>query len=170
MNFNKIAPFGKEDTAKELQDHAAKTQDTDTLVDASSPRSTPARKRGAAALNSPGPSSRSPRQIFRQSGHSGGVGVVVRELQQQERELKQQQQQEQEQPTPPSWKMSSSDYHAEQQQGVGFGEEDVFGEGAGEQQQPTPPRPTTSPNTPSTVPPIGSRGGNLKEESKREKD
>ena len=28
MNFNKIAPFGKEDTAKELQDHAAKTQDT----------------------------------------------------------------------------------------------------------------------------------------------
>merc|ERR1719375_3136369 len=25
MNFNKIAPFGKEDTAKELQDHAAKT-------------------------------------------------------------------------------------------------------------------------------------------------
>jgi len=32
MNFNKIAPFGKEDTAKELQDHAAKTQDT--LVDA----------------------------------------------------------------------------------------------------------------------------------------
>merc|ERR1712224_336310 len=32
MNFNKIAPFGKEDTANELQDHAAKTQDT--LVDA----------------------------------------------------------------------------------------------------------------------------------------
>merc|ERR1719264_1385813 len=32
MNFNKIAPFGKEDTAKELQAHAAKTQDT--LVDA----------------------------------------------------------------------------------------------------------------------------------------
>merc|ERR1719460_2422571 len=32
MNFNKIAPFGKEDTAKELQGHAAKTQDT--LVDA----------------------------------------------------------------------------------------------------------------------------------------
>merc|ERR1719480_96188 len=32
MNFNKTAPFGKEDTAKELQDHAAKTQDT--LVDA----------------------------------------------------------------------------------------------------------------------------------------
>merc|ERR1719435_203607 len=32
MNFNKIAPFGKEDTAKELQSHAAKTQDT--LVDA----------------------------------------------------------------------------------------------------------------------------------------
>ena len=32
MYFNKIAPFGKEDTAKELQDHAAKTQDT--LVDA----------------------------------------------------------------------------------------------------------------------------------------
>merc|ERR1719284_1493716 len=32
MNFNKIAPFGKEDTAKELQDHTAKTQDT--LVDA----------------------------------------------------------------------------------------------------------------------------------------
>merc|ERR1711874_28440 len=31
-NFNKIAPFGKEDTAKELQDHAAKTQNT--LVDA----------------------------------------------------------------------------------------------------------------------------------------
>ena len=28
INFNKIAPFGKEDTAKELQDHAAKTQDT----------------------------------------------------------------------------------------------------------------------------------------------
>merc|ERR1719407_153160 len=28
----KIAPFGKEDTAKELQDHAARTQDT--LVDA----------------------------------------------------------------------------------------------------------------------------------------
>ncbi len=28
MNFNKIAPFGKEDTAKELQDHTAKTQDT----------------------------------------------------------------------------------------------------------------------------------------------
>merc|ERR1712039_940614 len=32
MNFNKIAPFGKEDTAKELQDHAAQTQNT--LVDA----------------------------------------------------------------------------------------------------------------------------------------
>ena len=32
VNFNKIAPFGKEDTAKELQDHASKTQDT--LVDA----------------------------------------------------------------------------------------------------------------------------------------
>merc|ERR1719297_221936 len=32
MNFNKIAPFGKEDTAHELQDHAARTQDT--LVDA----------------------------------------------------------------------------------------------------------------------------------------
>jgi len=32
MNFNKIAPFGKEDTAKELQDHAANTQNT--LVDA----------------------------------------------------------------------------------------------------------------------------------------
>merc|ERR1712045_992177 len=32
MNFNKIAPFGKEDTAKELQDHAASTQNT--LVDA----------------------------------------------------------------------------------------------------------------------------------------
>merc|ERR1719183_2682199 len=32
MNFNKIAPFGKEDTARELQDHVAKTQDT--LVDA----------------------------------------------------------------------------------------------------------------------------------------
>jgi len=32
MNFNKIAPFGKEDTAKELQDHATRTQDT--LVDA----------------------------------------------------------------------------------------------------------------------------------------
>jgi len=32
MNFNKIAPFGKEDTAMELQDHAGKTQDT--LVDA----------------------------------------------------------------------------------------------------------------------------------------
>ena len=32
VNFNKIAPFGKEDTAKELQQHAAKTQDT--LVDA----------------------------------------------------------------------------------------------------------------------------------------
>jgi len=31
-NFDKIAPFGKEDTAQELQDHAAKTQDT--LVDA----------------------------------------------------------------------------------------------------------------------------------------
>jgi len=31
-NYNKIAPFGKEDTAQELQDHAAKTQDT--LVDA----------------------------------------------------------------------------------------------------------------------------------------
>ena len=31
MNFNKIAPFGKEDTAKELCDHAAKTQNT--LVD-----------------------------------------------------------------------------------------------------------------------------------------
>ena len=30
MNFNKIAPFGKEDTAKELQDHAFKTQDTMT--------------------------------------------------------------------------------------------------------------------------------------------
>merc|ERR1719506_3431044 len=29
---DKLAPFGKEDTAKELQDHAAKTQDT--LVDA----------------------------------------------------------------------------------------------------------------------------------------
>merc|ERR1719423_514123 len=32
MNFNKIAPFGKEDTAAELQSHAARTQDT--LVDA----------------------------------------------------------------------------------------------------------------------------------------
>lgn len=32
MNFNHIAPFGKEDTATELQNHAAKTQDT--LVDA----------------------------------------------------------------------------------------------------------------------------------------
>merc|ERR1719157_479861 len=32
MNFNKIAPFGKENTAYELQDHAARTQDT--LVDA----------------------------------------------------------------------------------------------------------------------------------------
>merc|ERR1719331_2866487 len=32
MNFNKIAPFGKEDTATELQKHAARTQDT--LVDA----------------------------------------------------------------------------------------------------------------------------------------
>merc|ERR1719356_873478 len=32
MNFNNIAPFGKEDTAKELQDHAAETQNT--LVDA----------------------------------------------------------------------------------------------------------------------------------------
>ena len=32
MNFIKLAPIGKEDTAKELQDHAAKTQDT--LVDA----------------------------------------------------------------------------------------------------------------------------------------
>jgi len=32
INFQKIAPFGKEDTAKELQDHASKTQDT--LVDA----------------------------------------------------------------------------------------------------------------------------------------
>ncbi|CEM36283.1 unnamed protein product [Vitrella brassicaformis CCMP3155] len=32
MNFNKIAPFGKEDTAQELQDHASKTQDV--LVDA----------------------------------------------------------------------------------------------------------------------------------------
>merc|ERR1719188_293551 len=32
MNFNKIAPFGKEDTARELQSHAARTQDT--LVDA----------------------------------------------------------------------------------------------------------------------------------------
>jgi len=32
LNFQKIAPFGKEDTAKELQDHASKTQDT--LVDA----------------------------------------------------------------------------------------------------------------------------------------
>lgn len=31
-DLHKIAPFGKEDTAKELQDHAAKTQDT--LVDA----------------------------------------------------------------------------------------------------------------------------------------
>ena len=31
MNSNKIAPFGKGDTAKELQDHTAKTQDT--LVD-----------------------------------------------------------------------------------------------------------------------------------------
>ena len=31
MNFNKIAPFGKEDTAKELQDHAAKTQDLPPL-------------------------------------------------------------------------------------------------------------------------------------------
>lgn len=31
-NFNKIAPFGKEDTARELQDHAATTQNT--LVDA----------------------------------------------------------------------------------------------------------------------------------------
>ena len=28
VNFNKIKPFGKEDTAKELQNHAAKTQDT----------------------------------------------------------------------------------------------------------------------------------------------
>ena len=32
MNFSKIAPFGQEVTAKELQDHATKTQDT--LVDA----------------------------------------------------------------------------------------------------------------------------------------
>merc|ERR1719361_2398399 len=32
MNFNKIAPFGKENTAYELRDHAARTQDT--LVDA----------------------------------------------------------------------------------------------------------------------------------------
>merc|ERR1719158_663945 len=32
VNFNKIAPFGKEDTAHELQSHASKTQDT--LVDA----------------------------------------------------------------------------------------------------------------------------------------
>ena len=32
QTYHKIAPFGKEDTAKELQDHAAKTQDT--LVDA----------------------------------------------------------------------------------------------------------------------------------------
>merc|ERR1712228_996118 len=32
MNFNKIAPFGKEDTGVELQKHAARTQDT--LVDA----------------------------------------------------------------------------------------------------------------------------------------
>merc|ERR1719497_148317 len=31
-NYNMIAPFGKEDTATELQDHAARTQDT--LVDA----------------------------------------------------------------------------------------------------------------------------------------
>lgn len=31
-DYNTIAPFGKEDTAQELQDHAAKTQDT--LVDA----------------------------------------------------------------------------------------------------------------------------------------
>ncbi len=28
MNSNEIAPFGKEDTAKELQDHTDKTQDT----------------------------------------------------------------------------------------------------------------------------------------------
>ena len=27
MNFNMIAPFGQQDTAKELRDHAAKTQD-----------------------------------------------------------------------------------------------------------------------------------------------
>jgi len=27
MNYNKIAPFGKEDTPRELQEHAAKTQD-----------------------------------------------------------------------------------------------------------------------------------------------
>ncbi len=35
-NFNKIAPFGKEDTAKELQDHTAKAHDTlvDTVDDA----------------------------------------------------------------------------------------------------------------------------------------
>ncbi|CAK0792297.1 unnamed protein product [Prorocentrum cordatum] len=32
LEHSRIAPFGKEDTAKELQDHAAKTQDT--LVDA----------------------------------------------------------------------------------------------------------------------------------------
>merc|ERR1719298_259259 len=32
MNFNKIAPFGKEDTATELTEHAERTQDT--LVDA----------------------------------------------------------------------------------------------------------------------------------------
>jgi len=32
VNYQKIAPFGKEDTAQELQSHAAKTQDT--LVDA----------------------------------------------------------------------------------------------------------------------------------------
>jgi len=32
MNFNKIAPFGKEDTAKELTEHAETTQET--LVDA----------------------------------------------------------------------------------------------------------------------------------------
>merc|ERR1719473_2078277 len=31
-DYAKIAPFGKEDTSKELQDHAARTQDT--LVDA----------------------------------------------------------------------------------------------------------------------------------------
>ena len=28
MNFNKIVPFGKEDAAKEFQDHATKTEDT----------------------------------------------------------------------------------------------------------------------------------------------
>ena len=170
MNFNKIAPFGKEDTAKDLQDHAAKTQDT--LV----PLPSSPQQAGA------------PRAVIDRMHHSGHTGARVGtpkknrsktdSLATPKKRKADSTEEEQQQPTPPVWKnlwdSQIWDYDAEQQQGVVY-EEDVFGEeddgeGAGEQQQATPEKMTTSPNTPSTVPPIGSRGGNLKEESKREKD